>query len=118
MAEIPNVGEAIRQVHEDLNRVRLVRKCTSCECLLDVLQAVQVDLAGIGSPEAQSARADFRAWFEAGNAKRHGCLGCEVCLPTEPYNRFSSFLQEAGIEQRDSPVGDSQPAVACGCGDT
>ncbi len=110
--------DAIEQVHEDLDRVRKVRKCVACECLLDVLEAVQTDLEGIDSPEAVGAKKDFGQWLDIGNAKRHRCLGCEVCLPTEPYNRFSTFLREAGVEQVASPMCEVTEVSACGCGAT
>ncbi len=118
MAGTHDIGEAISQVREELDRVRQVRKCAGCECLLDALKAVQTDLAGVGSPEAEAAKMDFQGWFEAGSAKRHRCLGCEVCLPTDPYNRFSAFLRDANIQQGDFPIGDAIQAAACSCGDT
>ena len=118
MIEIQDIGEAIGHVHEELGRVQQVRKCAGCECLLDVLKAVQTDLAGVDSPEAKAAKADFQRWFEAGSAKRHNCLGCEECLPTDPYNRFSVFLRDANVQRGDLPIGDAIQAAACGCGDT
>ncbi len=110
-----DLNEAIRQVREELDRVRKVKKCASCECLLDVLEAVRGDLGEVGTPEAEAARVDMQRWFEAGNPKRHRCLGCEVCLPIEPYNRFSALLRD-----RESVSTGSVEAAptACGCGDT
>ncbi len=118
MTERTGFGDMIERVHEDLDRVRQIKKCVSCECLLDVLQAMQADLEGIDSPEATAARADFQQWFDTGNAKRHRCLGCEVCLPTEPYNLFSALLHEAAIEQSPSPMNEVTEVPDCGCGGT
>ena len=116
--------EATAEVRRELDGVRQVKKCRGCECLLDVLEAVQGDLSTLGTSEAEATREEMGVWFEEGNAKRHGCLGCEVCLPIEPYNRFSVFLRDA--ESAPPPPGvsvvlDTPPdpaASACGCGDT
>jgi tetrahydromethanopterin S-methyltransferase subunit A len=57
-----DLASAIQQVHRDLDQVRQVKKCTSCECLLDVLAGVQSDLADVATPTAEAARADFQRW--------------------------------------------------------
>jgi len=84
---------AIEQFQREMDRVRQIKKCTSCECLLDVLDAVQSDIADIDTPMAAAARRDLRRWWEEGNRKRHRCPGCEVCLPIAPHNQFSAALQ-------------------------
>lgn len=74
MATIPTtsvIDSAIVTVREDLDRVRQIKKCTSCECLLDVLEAIRADLTDVASARAQATRADFGTWWEAGNVKRH-----------------------------------------------
>ncbi|MGZ3602935.1 MAG: DUF4346 domain-containing protein [Ktedonobacterales bacterium] len=111
MAAIPSVASAIATVHEDLDQVRHVKKCTSCECLLDVLEAVRADLADVDSAEAEATRADFGAWWEAGNAKWHRCPGCEPCLPIAPYNRLNAALAGVGMT---SPA-QTTAAVSAGC---
>jgi tetrahydromethanopterin S-methyltransferase subunit A len=100
MATIPTISSidsAIVTVREDLNRVRQIKKCTSCECLLDVLEALRADLADVASTEAEAARTDFHAWWEAGNVKRHRCPGCEPCLPIAPYNQLNAALADMGV---------------------
>jgi len=100
---------AIQQIHRELDRVRQVKKCTSCECLLDVLAGAQSDLADLDTPAAQVARTELRRWWETGNQKRHRCPGCEVCLPIAPYNQFSAL--RGGTE----PTPPQAPASACRC---
>jgi tetrahydromethanopterin S-methyltransferase subunit A len=100
---------AIQRVHRELDQVRQVKKCTSCECFLDVLDGVQSDIADVDTPAGEAARTDMRRWWEAGNPKRHRCPGCEVCLPIAPYNQFSATL--GGTE----PTPPQAPAAACGC---
>ena len=55
---------AIQQIHRELDRVRQVKKCTSGECLLDVLTGVPSDLAAVDTPTAQAARTELRRWAE------------------------------------------------------
>ncbi|MHB0886587.1 MAG: hypothetical protein ACYC41_11985 [Bacillota bacterium] len=112
-----DLSKAVQQVRQELDQVRQVKKCTGCECLLDVLEAIQGDLAQVGTPEAEAAQVDMRRWLEDGNKKRHRCLGCEVCLPTEPYNQFSALLR--GGEDREAiPPVTAPPPTPCDCGDT
>ena len=118
VATTPEAKGPIGRVRQELDGIRQIKKCAGCECLLDVLWAVQTDLEGIDVPEAASVREEMREWFEAGNAKRHRCLGCEVCLPTEPYNRFSAFVKEAGVDRRDPSQSVPEEPGACDCGVT
>lgn len=105
-----NTNEAVMNLHQELDRVRQVNKCSSCECLLDVLENVQGDLEQIGTAEADKARADMQRWLEEGNQNRHQCLGCEVCLPIKPYNQFSAIRQD----KIDKPP-EISPETACNC---
>jgi tetrahydromethanopterin S-methyltransferase subunit A len=114
MATISPLDIAIATVREELDRVRHIKKCTSCECLLDVLQAVDADIADVDSSEAEAARADFQAWWEAGNAKWHRCPGCEPCLPIAPYNQFNTALASVGMT---APAAEGCAGGSCACGD-
>ncbi len=109
------VESAIAQAHEELDRVRHVKKCTSCECLLDVLEAVRADIADVDAAEAQTARADFLTWWEAGNAKRHRCPGCEPCLPIAPYNQLNAVLAGVGMT---ATAAEGCAGGSCACGGT
>jgi hypothetical protein len=106
---------AIVDVRRELGEVRQVKKCSGCECLFDVLNMVGDDLAAIGTPEAQEAEVEVRAWLDARPAQAHGCLGCAICLPVPPYNRFSELLKAS---QPEAPAAPAASAAACGCGDT
>ncbi len=114
---MPDLDKAVQQVHQELDRVRQVKKCTGCECLLDVLEAIQGDLAQVGTPEAEAAQIDMQRWLEEGNNRRHRCLGCEVCLPIEPYNQFSTLVR-SGDDPYLIPLVAAPPQALCGCGDT
>ena len=114
---MPDFDKVVQQVRQELDQVRQVKKCTGCECLLNVLEAIQGDLAQVGTPEAEAAQADMQQWLEEGNKKRHRCLGCEICLPIEPYNQFSALLRR--VEGQDAnPVVTATPTAPCDCGDT
>lgn len=125
---MPDLNEAIKRVHGELDRVRQFKKCTSCECFLDVLEAVQVDLGEIGTSQAEAARTDIQRWSEEGNKNRHHCLGCEVCLPIEPYNQFNAWLSkseagpsaapEEGVRQQiySLPPSETPAPSPCDCG--
>lgn len=81
--------EAILRVREELNEIRQIKKCRSCECLLDTVDAVKGDIANIDAPMIESLLTEMSDWLAEGNQNRHNCLGCEVCLPIAPYNEFS-----------------------------
>jgi tetrahydromethanopterin S-methyltransferase subunit A len=113
MTAIPSIARAIATVHEDLDQIRHIKKCTSCECLLDVLEAIRVDLADVDSAEAERTRTDFGAWWAAGNAKRHRCPGCEPCLPIAPYNQLNAALAGAGMT---ATTAEGCAGGSCACG--
>lgn len=114
---MPEQKEIIKRVHKELDEVRQTKKCTSCECLLDVLEAVAGDLEKINDPEIQTIRADIERWHKEGNKKRrHSCLGCEVCLPIGPYNRASSMLR-GNNEELPAEIAGSHGGCSCdSCG--
>jgi tetrahydromethanopterin S-methyltransferase subunit A len=110
---VATIASAITQAHEELDRVRHIKKCTSCECLLDVLEAIRTDIADVDSAEAETARIDFQAWWEAGNAKWHRCPGCEPCLPIAPYNQLNAALAGAGMT---ATAAEGCAGGSCACG--
>lgn len=113
MATLPPIASAITATHEELNRVRHIKKCTSCECLLDVLEAIHADLADVDAADAQIARADFQAWWAVGNVKRHRCPGCEPCLPIAPYNQLNAALAGVGMT---TAAAEGCAGGSCACG--
>lgn len=109
------IDSAIATAREELDRVRHIKKCTSCECLLDVLEAIRADIADLDSAEAETARADFQAWWAVGNAKRHRCPGCEPCLPTAPYTQLNAALASSGMTA-PSTAAAGCAGGSCACG--
>lgn len=112
-----DLNGAIGQVYKELEQVYQVKKCANCECLLDILEGIQDDLLEIGTPGAEEIRAQLQRWPKEGNQKRHRCLGCEVCLPVEPYNQFSALWRAGknGAATLLSPVEVLTPPP-CNCG--
>ena len=113
MTPMRPIASAIAATHEELDRVRQIKKCTGCECLLDVLEALRADLTDVDAAEAETARADFQAWWEAGNAKRHRCPGCEPCLPIAPYNQLNAVLADVGMT---ATAAEGCAGGSCACG--
>lgn len=110
-----NIDEDIRKVQEELDNVRQVKKCRACECLLDVLSSISTDLEGINTPQAEATRKEMQGWLDEGNKERHGCLGCEECLPIKPYNYFNTALK-GGLKEGVSS-NEIEESKSCGCGD-
>lgn len=107
--------EAINRIHEKLKNIHNIKKCRSCECLLDVLDALQGDLQNSESPTAKVVREDMLLWFKEGNQNRHPCLGCEICLPIEPYNEFGKLSREKLLLNNSL---DTSQTIPCDCGGT
>ena len=102
---------ALAEIIDELARVQRVRKCTGCECFLAVVRAIDSELAPIQLPQASGFRADLRVWLEQGQTRPHGCLGCAVCLPVEPYNQFVTRFSRSAT-RTDAAGG---PTCATGC---
>ena len=121
------ITEGIKSIHKQLDTIRKIPKCVGCECVLDVMTAVEQDLEDIDKPIAKEVQLDLKQWVDEGNKVRHNCLGCEVCFPIKPYNHFSSLINGSNeIEINGGACGcndnacGSQPQVnstACGCDD-
>lgn len=109
-------NEMIKEIHQELDNVRQVKKCTACECFLDVIEGVKGDLEKIDTQESKSAQEDMKRWLSEGNKERHSCYGCEECLPISPYNRFSAHLKGDGTTK--APNAETIETNSCGCGGT
>lgn len=105
-------NEMIKEVHQELDNVRQVKKCTACECFLDVIEGVKADLVKIDTQESKSAQEDMKCWLSKGNKERHACYGCEECLPISPYNRFSALLDD---DTTKTPNAETIEANSCSC---
>ncbi len=107
--------DAITKAWEQLNEIRQIKKCSSCECLLDTLEAIIGDLKDIDGSNAKDVREEMLEWFEDGNKTRHKCLGCETCLPIEPYNQFSKLVRGISTNVPDQGLF-NMLGSSCGCG--
>ncbi len=84
--------DKIARLLADLANVGDIEICRTCHCYVDVLRQVQEDilsrdLADLPGAEALDAMIG-RAYAE----QSHGCLGCDPCLPVEPFNAFNELL--------------------------
>lgn len=107
--------DAITKAWDQLNEIRQIKKCRSCECLLDTLEAIMGDLKDIDASNAKDVRVEMFEWFENGNINRHPCLGCEDCLPIEPYNQFSKLIRGISTHVQDQGLF-TMLGSSCGCG--
>ncbi|OLN30115.1 DUF4346 domain-containing protein [Desulfosporosinus metallidurans] len=107
-------NEMIKEIHQELDNVRQLKKCTACECFLDVIEGVKGDLEKIDTQDSKAAQEDMKHWLSAGNKERHACYGCEECLPISPYNRFSASLKGDGTSK--VPNAETIETNSCGCG--
>lgn len=107
-------NEMIKEIHQELDNVRQVKKCTACECFIDVIEGIKGDLEKIDTQESKSAQEDIKRWLSEGNKERHSCYGCEECLPINPYNRFSASLKGDGTSKAYNA--ETIETNSCGCG--
>lgn len=86
--------DKIARLLTELAKVGDIEKCRTCHCYVDVLRQVQEDIMSrdlADLPEAGALDAMIgRAYAE----QSHGCLGCDPCLPVEPFNAFNELLQK------------------------
>lgn len=106
----------IKEIHQELDNVKQIKKCTACECFLGVIEGIKGDLEKIDTQEYRSAQEDMKHWLSEGNKERHSCYGCEECLPMNPYNRFSARIKGDGTTK--APNVETIETKSCGCGDT
>ncbi len=104
-------SDKIARLLADLARVGDIEKCRTCHCYVDVLRQVQEDILSrnlAALPEAEALDEMIgRAYAE----QSHGCLGCDPCLPVEPFNAFNELLaKDRAQELCCSPVSaEAQP---------
>ena len=84
--------DKIARLLAELAKVGDIEKCRTCHCYVDVLRQVQEDILSrdlADIPEAETLDEMVgRAYAE----QSHGCLGCDPCLPVEPFNAFNELL--------------------------
>jgi len=76
----------------DLAKVGDIEKCRACHCYVDVLRQVREDILSRGLADRPGADALDEMIGRAYAEQSHGCLGCEPCLPVEPFNTFNEVL--------------------------
>lgn len=108
-----NLTDGIKNIHKRLDKIRQIPKCVGCECVIDVMEAVQQDLDDIDQPIAKEVQKDLNQWVEEGNKVRHNCLGCEICYPIQPYNIFSKLIN--GTNEVNNAVNTACEDESCGC---
>lgn len=111
-----DIDKEIKKARQELDQVRQVKKCTACECFLDVIELLQEDLEKIEIQESKAAQEEMKCWLIEGNKERHDCYGCEECLPINPYNRFSELLK--GEDVPNAAQFETIKTNTYGCGDT
>lgn len=112
--------DLIQRTVTQLGEIQMIKKCSSCEFLLDTLEAIQSDLKEMNSPSAMEVQKELETWVNEGKLQRHPCLGCEICHPIQPYNEFS--LEMRGLKpsgNASTPLGlFNMMTPSCGCGHT
>lgn len=107
--------EITEETRDKLADIQQIKKCSSCECLLDTVEAILCDLKGEDSPLAQTVQQEMGEWLTTGNQNRHKCLGCEKCLPIEPYNHFSKVIRGLGDSLNNNQGLFNMMPMSCGC---
>ena len=105
-------------LRRELNDVRAMNKCATCECFLGVVAQAAADLKRLESPTAAGARGEFEGWLAEAEGRMRSCQHCDICVPAGPYQRFREALTAAsprGPHVADAE-GDDAGARACGCG--
>ncbi len=88
----------IARLLADLAKIGEVEKCRSCHCYLDVLRLVQEDILSRGFAGLPEAEALDETIGRAHQEQSHGCLGCDPCLPVEPFNAFNELMKKDGAQ--------------------
>ena len=78
----------------ELAKVGDIEKCRTCHCYADVLRQVQEDIVSRDLADLPGAEALDAMIGRAYAEQSHGCLGCDPCLPVEPFNAFNELFQK------------------------
>ena len=84
--------DKIARLLADLAKVGDIEKCRTCHCYVDVLRQVQEDILSGDLADLPEAEALDEMIGRAYSEQSHGCLGCDPCLPVEPFNAFNELL--------------------------
>lgn len=86
--------DKIARLLAELTKVGDIEKCRTCHCYVDVLRQVQEDILSRDLADLPEAEALDEMTGRAYAEQSHGCLGCDPCLPVEPFNAFNELLQK------------------------
>jgi len=84
--------DKIARLLAELAKVGDIEKCRTCHCYVDVLRQVQEDVLSRDLADLPEAEALDEMIGRAYAEQSHGCLGCDPCLPVEPFNVFNELL--------------------------
>lgn len=84
----------IARLLADLAKVGDIEKCRTCHCYVDVLRQVQEDILSRDLADLPEAEALDEIIGQAYAEQPHGCLGCDPCLPVEPFNTFNELMEK------------------------
>ncbi len=88
-----------------LVRIGEIEKCRTCHCYVEVLRQVREDILSRDLVDLADAEAIDEIIGRAYAKQSHGCMGCDPCLPVEPFNAFNELLsKDRGQEACCSPV--------------
>ncbi len=68
-------------------------QCRACHCYLGVLRQVQEDILSRDLVDLPEAEVLDEMIGRACAEQSHGCLGCDPCLPVEPFNAFNEVME-------------------------
>ncbi len=88
--------DKIARLLAELAKVGDNEKCRTCHCYVDVLRQVQEDILSRDLADLPEAVALDEMLGRAYAEQSHGCLGCDPCLPVEPFNTFNELLAKEG----------------------
>ena len=86
--------DKIARLLTELAKVGDIEKCRMCHCYVDVLRQVQEDVLSRGLADLPEAEVLDEMIGRAYAGQSHGCLGCDPCLPVEPFNSFNELLRK------------------------
>ncbi len=79
-------------------------RCRSCRCYLDVLRQVRADILSRDLADLPEAEVLDEMIGRAYAEQSHGCLGCDPCLPVEPFNAFNEAMENKAESTYCSPA--------------
>lgn len=86
--------DKVARLLADLAKVGDIEKCRTCHCYVEVLRQVREDILSRNLADLPEAEALDGMIGRAVAEQSHGCLGCDPCLPVDPFNAFNELMQK------------------------